>query len=383
MTDSFVNSTRKIVFSARNIVDAGCLCASFVKKASYVIRLCVPAVFICLRENMANRTVKDAKSVRGTNPQYLIEKIIRSRIYDSKFWKEECFALSAELVVDKAMELRFIGGVFGGNIKPTPFLCLVLKMLQIQPEKDIVVEFIKNEEFKYVRALGAFYMRLVGSSLDCYKYLEPLLNDGRKLRFQNNMGQFVLIHMDEFIDDLLREERLCDVILPRIQKRQVLEENNELEPKVSVLEDDLDDGVESSADEDEGNEPTPPPPEKVRRTSPEHGRSPDKDRGRERDRRHRSRERDRDRHRHDRDKKHRSRSRERDTARDRDVDHERDRRHRSKSPRRERDRDRGHRPDMDRSWKERDDKRHRDRGMDRDNRNRGRDRDRDRDRPKY
>lgn len=58
-----------------------------------------------------------------------------------------CFFL-AELVVDKAMELRFVGGVYGGNIKPTPFLCLTLKMLQIQPEKDIIVEFIKNEDFK-------------------------------------------------------------------------------------------------------------------------------------------------------------------------------------------------------------------------------------------
>lgn len=46
------------------------------------------------------------------------------------------------------MDLKYIGGVFGGNIKPTPFLCLVLKMLQIQPEKDIVVEFIRNETFK-------------------------------------------------------------------------------------------------------------------------------------------------------------------------------------------------------------------------------------------
>ena len=56
---------------------------------------------------MANRTVKDAKSIRGTNPQYLVEKIIRSRIYDSKYWKEECFALTAELLVDKAMDLRY------------------------------------------------------------------------------------------------------------------------------------------------------------------------------------------------------------------------------------------------------------------------------------
>lgn len=113
-------------------------------------------------------------------------------------------------------------------MKPTPFLCLILKMLQIQPEKDIIVEFIKNEEFKYVRALGALYMRLTGSSLDCYKYLEPLFNDNRKLRMQNKQGIFELVHMDEFIDHLLREERCCDVILPRIQKRYVLEENNEL-----------------------------------------------------------------------------------------------------------------------------------------------------------
>jgi len=43
---------------------------------------------------MANRTVKDAQSVKGTNPQYLVEKIIRSRIYECRYWKEECFALS-------------------------------------------------------------------------------------------------------------------------------------------------------------------------------------------------------------------------------------------------------------------------------------------------
>ena len=27
---------------------------------------------------MANRTVKDAQTIKGTNPQYLVEKIIRS-----------------------------------------------------------------------------------------------------------------------------------------------------------------------------------------------------------------------------------------------------------------------------------------------------------------
>lgn len=133
------------------------------------------------------------------------------------------------------LNFRYVGGIYGGNTKPSPFLCLILKMLQIQPEKDIIVEFIKNEEFKYVRALGALYMRLTGTSLDCYKYLEPLFNDNRKLRRQSKQGKFELVHMDEFIDELLREERCCDVILPRIQKRHVLEENNELGKIVETI----------------------------------------------------------------------------------------------------------------------------------------------------
>ena len=29
------------------------------------------------------------------------------------------------------------------------FLCLLLKMLQIQPEKEIVLELIRNDDFKY------------------------------------------------------------------------------------------------------------------------------------------------------------------------------------------------------------------------------------------
>ena len=168
---------------------------------------------------MANRTVNNPHTVRGRNPQYIIAKIIRSRIYECRYWKEECFALTAEHLVDKAMELKYIGGVYSGNMKPSPFLCLTLKMLQLQPHKDIAIEFIKNQAFKYVRALGAFYLRLISSSVDCYKYLSPLLNDYQKIKTQGHDGKFTISHMDEFIDDLLREDRAIDVLLPRIQKR--------------------------------------------------------------------------------------------------------------------------------------------------------------------
>ena len=35
---------------------------------------------------------------------------------------------------------------------------------------------------RYVRILGAFYLRLTGIDTDVYQYLEPLYNDYRKLR---------------------------------------------------------------------------------------------------------------------------------------------------------------------------------------------------------
>lgn len=41
---------------------------------------------------------------------------------------------------------------------------------------------------RYVRLLGATYMRLTGTSVDCYKYLEPLYNDYRKVKMQKRDG---------------------------------------------------------------------------------------------------------------------------------------------------------------------------------------------------
>lgn len=55
-----------------------------------------------------------------------------------------------ESLVALAVGLEFVGGVYGTVGKPCKFLCLALKMLQIQPAKDMVVEFVKNEDYKWV-----------------------------------------------------------------------------------------------------------------------------------------------------------------------------------------------------------------------------------------
>ncbi|UZJ55134.1 hypothetical protein CBS101457_004454 [Exobasidium rhododendri] len=187
---------------------------------------------------MANTTARVAKTLHGTNPQFLIERVIRGRIYDSMYWKENCFALTAESLVDKAISLTYIGGTFGIQ-KPTAFLCLVCKLLQIQPSKDIIMEYLRFREFKYLRAVAAMYARLAFPSLEVYEVLEPMLEDYRKLRFREMSGSYRITFMDEFVNDLLTKERVCELILPRLTKRTVLEESEGLAPRVSILEDAL------------------------------------------------------------------------------------------------------------------------------------------------
>ncbi|ETO59273.1 hypothetical protein F444_22356, partial [Phytophthora nicotianae P1976] len=187
----------------------------------------------------------------GVNPQTLVEKIMRNRIYASIYWKEQCFGLTAETLVDKAVELQEFGGTFGGNQQPTHFLCLLLKMLQLQPELEVVKQFIENEDYKYVTVLGAVYLRLVGKPLEVYTLLEPLLSDYRKIRKRNVIG-WEITHVDEIADALLHEEYYIDLALPRLADRELLEKNEGLAPRRSPLEDELDaDSDSSSSDEDE------------------------------------------------------------------------------------------------------------------------------------
>jgi len=209
---------------------------------------------------MANQTDPLAASVHGTNPQNLIEKILRGRIYENRYWKEHCFGLSAETLLDKAVKLDGIGGIYSHNAKPTPFICLVLKLLQIQPERDIIEEYLKQEDFKYLRALAAFYIRLTFRARDVYQLLEPLFSDYRKLCVRSlsaaaGAGGWKLTHMDEFLDELLTAEMSCDVILPHLPKRETLVNSGMLEgPRISPLDDELNDDDDDDEKEEEERE---------------------------------------------------------------------------------------------------------------------------------
>ena len=107
------------------------------------------------------------------------------------------------------------------------------------PERDIVLEYLRQEEFKYLSALAAFYIRLTFEAKEVYGILEPLLGDWRKLRRRTRDGGYALTYIDQFVDDLLTKERVCGTSLRKLPLRTVLEDLGVLEVRESPLGEEL------------------------------------------------------------------------------------------------------------------------------------------------
>ena len=189
------------------------------------------------------------QTVHNTNPAHLLEKAVRDRITDSYYWKEQCFAINEASLCDRAVDLSFIGGTYGQQ-KPTPFLCLALKLLQLLPERAIILEYLNQPDFKYLSALAAFYVRLTFDAVDVYKTLEPLLGDFRKLRRRNKDGESFLTYMDQFVDDLLAKDRVCGTTLWKLPQRSILEDLGQLDERISPLGEEIDEIDQDTDDED-------------------------------------------------------------------------------------------------------------------------------------
>lgn len=344
-------------------------------------------------------TAASARKLGGSPA--LLEKIIRERIYETVFWKQHCHHLNEASILDAALaHLHAIGGCTATSSatqpQPTPFLSLALRLMHLNPVLDVVVAYLEQDEFKYVRALGAFYLRICGcngglvTATWVYKYLEPLLEDRRRLRFQQpgmvvfylalelvqfytvvlwivllfNLlfvlimldadfpiilyfvshtvfdrfvdGKVLLTFLDVFVDQLLTEDRVCDTALPHLPRREVLEDAGFLEPRISPLQH----LVESDDDDDDNDGAV--SDDRSRSISKER-RSPSAERSDSQGRSLRDRSRVRSRSRHSTDRRSRSRSRHRSHYRSNS------RSRRDHSPRRDRSRSRQRSRSRDRS----------------------------------
>ncbi len=177
-----------------------------------------------------NATPAYVQHIHGKDPQFLLGKILRLRVYDSNYWKLNCAFLEQDTVVKRMLELQYVGGTFGAYGEPSPFVCILLKMLQVQPPLELVInKLLAQGAHKYVRAVAAFYVRMVASPVTIYTTLEPLRSDNRPLRLRDGSG-WAMVHMDDVIHALLNDRHLYDVDFPHLPPRHVVEGRGDLSP---------------------------------------------------------------------------------------------------------------------------------------------------------
>lgn len=170
-----------------------------------------------------------------TRKAYLVEPIIRHRIQDSLFYKQYLYLTNEATILSIITnQVKYIGST-NANGKPTPFICCFLRLLELEPSRDIIemcLHQLGTNEFKYLTALIMLYIRVVWPSDEVIIALEPFYADYRKLRFQLRSPIMVkgmsilyqLSHIDVWCDDLLHNERVVGLILPRMASRHVFHE---------------------------------------------------------------------------------------------------------------------------------------------------------------
>ncbi|RLV85711.1 Pre-mRNA-splicing factor 38A [Meyerozyma sp. JA9] len=181
------------------------------------------------------------------NGAKLVEHIVRHRIHDSLFYKQHLYLTNEQTLLPVIVEnVTFIGGT-DANGRPSPFICCLLRLLEIEPEERILAMYetqLGYNRFKYLTCLVMIYYRLTKSGADTYRHLEPYYKDYRMVRmqlkvpeFENGSARHFKVHtIDQWADDLLQQERVVDIILPRLVPRHILMQRGELEPRVYHIE---------------------------------------------------------------------------------------------------------------------------------------------------
>ncbi|CAN3352900.1 hypothetical protein DICA3_E02388 [Diutina catenulata] len=181
---------------------------------------------------------------KTVNQAGAIEAIVRHRILDGMFYREHLYGTNEATILP--VIIAHVNAVAGTDAigKPAPFLCCVLRLLEIAPSEEIVKAYLDqmgSRELKYLTAVVLVYVRLAMTSSAVYRLLEPYYVDYRKLRLALRTPEFdpvtkiarhyTLTTMDQLVDDLLTQKRVVDVLLPRLVPRLTLLERGEIGPR--------------------------------------------------------------------------------------------------------------------------------------------------------
>lgn len=160
------------------------------------------------------------KAVRGMAPQHLLDPKTRHKIYESVFWLQYCFGVNLVTFVDRAQLIRGVGGLYGQHKAPSNFLCLFLKLLELEPSEEVIQNMLNTKcwQMKHLRLLAALYVRFTYPCERVYLILEPLLQQYNKVAILKTDG-WEMSYFDLIIQSFLKDEFWCGVSFPPLTPR--------------------------------------------------------------------------------------------------------------------------------------------------------------------
>lgn len=143
-------------------------------------------------------------NLRGRPATAAIDPVGRERLSHSTTWISHCANKPLLAIVESLIDTEAIGFFTGcvGFKKPVPFLCYLFRLLQLVPDVDLVRYMVEQDVHKYLRVAAMIFLRLVGDEKLVVFIKETCIDDYRKIRCINEEGSYVILHVDEIVDEL-------------------------------------------------------------------------------------------------------------------------------------------------------------------------------------
>lgn len=145
---------------------------------------------------------------------------VREKIARSTYWLQSAARMPFLKVCETAIDMTYVGGLFGSFKTPAPLLCLCFRLHELRPPVSLLQEMWTQDVHKYLRVLAMVYLRIVEPTVATREVLETIMEvDYRKIRVRNaTTGHFELAHVDEIAELLLTSGEFCGLPLPSLRR---------------------------------------------------------------------------------------------------------------------------------------------------------------------
>lgn len=116
-------------------------------------------------------------NTRGRQAVAVFNPVTRHQITHAQSMRIECANKPLLCIIEKLIELKYIGGITGSRQRVELFLSCVFRLLQIHPAPPIILFMLRQDIHKYLRVAALVYIRLLGTP--------ALAEEARRIGFQD------------------------------------------------------------------------------------------------------------------------------------------------------------------------------------------------------